>query len=282
MTVSAKMLCWFSSAIPGAWWCWFFIVPGLAVFLVVFASFDRRDFMSIEWKAVGQARIVKNDSVKISDNQSTYQKYTFEWQTPDGRTNQGECFSRYAYQVGSLVPAVCSVKDESLAKLECGTFGTESRVWLVFLPLIYCAFGVIPLFAIIQKGRKVVRLIQFGTHTFAQVRKYVQDGQTYVKAFPVIKFSVVFQASDQTVHSAELFEVRKNMDNIEPELPVIFDPDNPDEFVKSFGMIPKGVTYDSSKNLFRGSFFALLPHYLGLTALIITIVWMFVYFVSLL
>jgi len=72
------------------------------------------------------------------------------------------------------------------------------------------------------------------------------------------------------------------MNNIELQLPVFYDPDNPGTIVKSFGMIPKGVTYNSEKNIFQGRFFALVPHYLGMTVLAITVIWIVVYFVSLL
>ena len=275
---TAKVLCSFSSVIPVGY-AWVFAVGGLAVSALLFASFDRRDFMPIEWKATGQAKIVKKDNAKVND----FQKYVFEWQNPDGKMSRGECFSKYEYNVGSTVQVVCSAKDESLAKLEGGTFGTENRIWLPFIPLaIGIIIGGLPLFVTIRNGRKVIHLLQFGTPTFAQVQEYVQDGQTYVKHFPIIKFSVVFQASDKTVHSAELVEVRKDMKNIELELPVFYDPDNPGSSVKSFGMIPKGITYNSSKNIFRGGFFALFPHYLGIAALTITIIWIFVYFVSLL
>lgn len=274
---TAKVLCLFSSEIPVGF-AWFFAVGGLAVSALLFASFDRRDFMPIEWKASGQARIVKKDNAKVND----FQKYVFEWQGSDGKMNRGECFSKYEYNVGSLVQVACSVKDESLAKLEGGSFGTENRIWLPFIPLaIGIIIGGLPLFVTIRNGKKVIRLLQFGAPTFARVQEYVQDGQTYVKHFPIVKLSVVFQASDKTVHSAELVEVRKDMKNIEPELPVFYYPDNPDELIMSFGMIPKGITYNSSKNIFRGGFFALFPHYLGIAALAITIVWIFVYFVSL-
>ena len=272
VSFTAKVLCLFFSL------AWYFVTAGIAVSALLFASLDRRDILPMEWKAIGQARIVKKDGAINAD----YRKYTFEWQSPDGKMNRGECFSKYEYQVGNSVSIVCSVKNESMVKIDGGSFGTENRVWLVFIPLIFAGIGALIFFETIRNGRKVIRLLQFGTPAFAQIRKYVQDGQSYVKHYPIIKFSVVFQDADRVVHSAELVETRKNMNNIEPELPVFYDPDNPDLFVQSFGMIPQGVTYNSSKNRFRGSFFALLPHYLGMTALAITVVWIIVYFISLL
>lgn len=280
MAVSARMLCWFST-FSGIWTCWYWIAAGFAVSTLLFASLDRRDFMVTEWKASGQARIVKKDVAKLNNKKNSIYKYTFEWQTLDGKTNQEECFSKSVYHVGNSVDVVCSAKNESIAKIDGSSFGNENRVWLVFIPhLIGFLSGICPLFVSIRAGKKSIHLLQFGTPTIAQVQEYVQDGQTPFKHFPIVKFSVVFQESDMTVHSTELLEARKNMNNIEPELPVFYDPDNP-KFVKSFEMIPKGVTYDSSLNEFQGSFFALFPHYLGITALAITFVWIFAYFASL-
>ena len=278
VSFTGKLLCWFTTEIPGACLLWYFATAGIAVSALLFASLDRRDLLPMEWKPIGQARIVKKDSAM----QNEFRKYTFEWQSPDGKTNRGECFSKYEYHVGSSVAVVCSANNESTVKIDGGTFGTENRVWLVFIPLAFGIMFSVGLVGVFLQGKKVIRLLQFGTPVYAQVQEYVQDGQTYVKHFPIIKFSVVYQGPDKTVHSAEIQEVRKNMDNIEPQLPVFYDPDNPGTIVKSFGMIPKGVSYNSTKNLFKGSFFALFPHYLGMMALATTFIWIFVYFVGLL